>query len=145
MEIVKIRSRMQHFQIVSKIFGISPGGINAEAAFDNDPLYTGLEAMAQTAALHVRHSLRFERHAFLLGVHHCLMPPIDVLRGPFRVAAGLRSRSSEAFLYHVVANGPDGADFDSELLIGTRAYDDGFRKEALAAHYQKMWSRLREG
>jgi hypothetical protein len=145
MEIVKINSRIQHFKIVSKILESYPGGIDAEAVFHTDPLYTGLEAMAQTAALHVRHSLRFERHAFLLSVHHCQMPPIGALTGVFRVTAGLRNRSSEAFLYHAVVSGPHGADFHSELLIGTRAYDDGFKKEVLAAHYQKMWARLREG
>lgn len=144
METLKITSRMPCFRVVSKVLEISPDGIEARALFDGDPPYTGLEAMAQTAALHVRHSLRFDRHAFLLSVHHCQLPEIVALAGPFRIKAEMRGRSSEAFVYKVTANGPQGVHFDAELLIGTRDYDDRFKKEILFAHYRKMWDRLRE-
>jgi hypothetical protein len=144
MEVLKIQSNMMHFKMVSKILAVSSNGIDAEAVFNGEPRFAGLEAMAQSAALHVRHSLRFERHAFLLSVQHCHMPAMDVLKGPFRVAAVLRGGSSEAFAYQVTATGPGGADFRGELLIGTRAYDDCFKKESLATHYQKIWDRLKE-
>ncbi|MEJ2155563.1 MAG: hypothetical protein P8X96_09525 [Desulfobacteraceae bacterium] len=144
METMKIQSGMPHFKIVSKIFDVSPNNIDAQAVFGGDPIYTGLEAMAQTAALHVRHSLRFERHAFLLSVHHCQLPDLDALEGPFRIKAALHGRSSEAFVYKVAASGPHGADFDAELLIGTCEYDERFRKASLIAHYQEIWTRLRE-
>lgn len=144
MEVLKIQSSMMHFKMVSKILAVYSDGIDAEAVFNGEPLFAGLEAMAQSAALHVRHSLRFERHAFLLSVQHCQMPAMSVLKGLFRVTAVLRGRSSEAFAYQVTAIGPGDADFHGGLLIGTRAYDDCFRKEALAAHYQEIWDRLRE-
>ena len=144
METLKIKSRMEHFRMVSRIFEVTPNGIDAEVVFDGDPCYVGLEAIAQTAALHVRHSLRFECHAFLLSVHHFRIPQTDVLKGRFRLAAELRGRSSEAYAYHVTARSPGGVDFDGELLIGTRAYDDRFKKEALTAHYRMVWDRMRE-
>jgi hypothetical protein len=144
MERLMIRSGMAHFEIVSKILAVSSDEMEAEAELDGAPRFAGLEAMAQTAALHARHHLAFERHAFLLSVRRCQMPPIAVLSGRFRVAAVLRGRSSEAFSYQVAAKGPGGVDFDGDLLIGTMAYDHRFRKEALKAHYQRIWNRLRQ-
>ena len=144
MEILKIKSGMAHFKIVSKILALSSDGMEAEAELDGAPRFAGLEAMAQTAALHARHLLGFERHAFLLGVRRCQMPPMAVLSGRFRVAAVLRGHSSEAFAYHVTANGSEVAEFDGELMVGTMAYDHRFRKEALKAHYQRIWNRLRQ-
>jgi hypothetical protein len=144
METLKIKSGMAHFRILSKILVVSPDGMAAEAVLDGAPRFAGLEAMAQTAALHARHILGFERHAFLLSVGRCQMPSVAVLSGRLRVAAALRGRSSAAFAYHVTANGPGGADFDGELLIGTVAYDDRFRREVLEAHHQRIWNRLRQ-
>lgn len=144
MRLLTIKSGMAHFRIVSKILAVSTDGMEAEAELDGAPRFAGLEAMAQAAALHARYILKFERHAFLLRVRRCQMPPTAVLSGRFRVAAVLRGRSSEAFVYRVTASGPGGMDFDGELLIGTMAYDDRFRKEALKAHYQKIWNRLRQ-
>jgi len=144
METLKIKSGMAHFRILSKILAVSSDEMAAEAELDGAPRFAGLEAMAQTAALHARHILGFERHAFLLSVGRCQMPSMAVLSGRFRVAAVLRGRSSAAFSYQVAANGPGGEDFDGDLLIGTTAYDHRFRKEALKAHYQRIWNRLRQ-
>ena len=108
------------------------------------PRYAGLEIMAQAAALHVRRRMKFERHAFLLSAQRCTLPQVDDLKGLFQVKAVLRHRSSEAFSYDVAAFGPDDVDFESELLIGTRAFDDRLPKEALTAHYQHLWVRLKE-
>jgi hypothetical protein len=144
METLKIHSGMAHFRILSKILAVSPDGMAAEAVLNGAPRFAGLEAMAQTAALHARRLLGFERHAFLLSVRRCQMPSMAVLSGRCRVAAVLRGRSSAAFSYQVAANGPGGEDFDGDLLIGTTAYDHRFRKEALKAHYQRIWNRLRQ-
>lgn len=144
METMKIISRMSHFRLLSKVSAFSPERIEGEATFSADPLFAGLELLAQTAAMHVRYILQFERHAFLLNVQQCRMPCVDTLIGRYRVQAELCQRSSEAFGYRAKANGPDGADFVGELLIGTRAFDDRFRKEALAAHYQRLWAQLKE-
>jgi hypothetical protein len=144
METLKIHSGMAHFRILSKILAVSPDGMEAEAVLNGAPRFAGLEAMAQTAALHARRLLGFERHAFLLSVRRCQMPSMAVLSGRCRVAAVLRGHSSEAFAYHVTANGSEVAEFDGELMVGTMAYDDRFRKETLQAHYQRIWNRLRQ-
>lgn len=143
METLTIHSRMAHFRLIARITQISSKGIRAEANFDQAPVYAGLEAMAQLAALHVRQLIQFERHAFLLKIHHCRMPAVNVLAGRAGIEAGLRSQSSDAFIYDVVVRGLHGADFNSALLIGTRDYDDRFQKDILKAHYQALCEELK--
>lgn len=139
-----IVSGLPHFRLISKISGVDPLHIDAESMLDHAPHYTGLEIMAQTAALHVRQRLNFKRHAFLLSVQHCTMPQVSVLTGRFRVAAVLRHQSSDAFSYHVKAVGPDGKAFEGDLLIGTRDYDHRFSEKEMSAHYQQIWDQLKD-
>lgn len=143
METLKIHSHLAHFRLIARISGVSSEGIRGEADFNGAPLYAGLEAMAQLAALHVRQHLGFERHAFLLKVHHCRMPAMDLLKGCFRMAADVRGRSRHAFHYAAIAQGPRGVDFKSELLIGTRDYDDFFPEDMIKSHYQRIWAELK--
>ncbi len=145
METIDIHSRMSHFRLLSKVLAVSSRHLEAEAVFGNAPCFAGLELMAQTAALHVRRRLDFDRHAFLLSVRQCTIPPIDFLKGRYRATAILRQQSSEAFMYHVAACGHDGIDLDGDLLIGTRAFDDHFPKEVLGVHYQQLWNQMVEG
>ncbi|MGD8835564.1 MAG: hypothetical protein PVJ19_11510, partial [Desulfobacteraceae bacterium] len=70
------------------------------------------------------------------------MPDADVLEGPFRIVADLRSQSSNAFGYDARALGPNGIDFKSTLLIGTRDYDAHFQKDILRAHYQGIFAEV---
>jgi hypothetical protein len=143
METLTIHSHMAHFRLITRILKVSCEGTRAEADFNRTPLFAGLEAMAQLAALHVRQRLQFERHAFLLKVYYCRMPAIDHLDGCFRIAADLCSQSRNAFNYSAVAHGPHGVDFESELLIGTRDYDKHFPENILKDHYQRVWIQLR--
>lgn len=142
METLTIHSRIAHFRLIKRISKVSHKGIRGEADFFRTPLFAGLEAMAQIAALHVRQYLQFERHAFLLKVHHCQMPAEDHLEGCFRISADLCSGSSNAFHYKTVAHGPQGIDIKSELLIGTQDYDDNFPENILKSHYQRVWTDL---
>lgn len=145
METLTIHSHMAHFRLIKRISKVSPKGIRGEVEYHRTPLFAGLETMAQIAALHVRQHLQFDRHAFLLKVHHCQMPAIDHLDGCFRITADLCSRSSNAFRYSSVAHGPHSIDFKSELLIGTQDYDDNFPENILKSHYQRVWNDLTKG
>lgn len=123
---------------------ISPQAIRAKVAFDHAPLYAGLEAMAQTAALHVRHLLDFERHAFLLKVQHCRIPEVEFLTGTFVIAAEGGSKSSSAYAYNILAKGAGEKAFKADVLIGTRDYDDRFDQKILMAHYRKVLAGLKD-
>lgn len=142
METLTIQSHMPHFRLINRISKLSTKGMRGEVEFNRTPLFAGLESMAQFAALHVRQHFQFERHAFLLKVQHCRMPAMDHIDGCFRIAADLDSRSSIAFHYQTVAQGPHGIDFEAVLLIGTKDYDDKFPEDILKPHYQRVWTDL---
>jgi hypothetical protein len=137
-----INSHMSSFQLIHRVTGVSNRRIQAVAAFALWPAYTGLEVMAQLAALHVRHSLAFERHAFLLKVDRCDLPEPETLDGEVFLAADRISQSSQTFAYRVDAQGPEDVTMQAQLLIGTQDYDERFRKERLKQRYRTLFKAL---
>jgi hypothetical protein len=142
MAVIRIHSRLRHFNLLTRLTRVSMAGMDAIADFYGASTYCGLEAMAQLAALHVRHSTHFQCHAFLLKVHHCRWLPPGALQGRYRLTAERHSQCSNAFDYRVKALGPAGVRLDADLLIGTRPYDDEFREDILQAHYRDVFSGL---
>lgn len=142
MESIKIRSRMKHFKLVARITRVSASGIWGEADFNRMPVFGGLEALAQLAAMHVRFCLQFERHAFLLKVNRGPWPAQDALTGCYRLWADLGSQSSNAFAYRVQAEGPPGVMLNADLLIGTIPYDGEFKEKILKPHYRGLFEEL---
>jgi hypothetical protein len=140
-----INSRMPCFQLIRRVTDMSNRRVQADAAFAQWPVYTGLEAMAQLAALHVRYSLDFERHAFLLKVERCDLPTLETLDGDFSLTAERLSQSSQSFAYGTTAQGPDGLTIQAQLLIGTLDYDERFKKDRLKQYYRKLFEALRNG
>lgn len=142
MEALKIHSRLRHFRLLTRITRVWAEGIDAIADLHGKPVFCGLEAMAQSAALHVRHCIRFQRHAFLLKVNRGAWLLQDALQGSYRLTAERYSRSSHGFAYRVRARGPGDGVLDADLLIGTRPYDHQFRQDILEAHYRNLFHRL---
>jgi hypothetical protein len=142
MEAIKIHSRLRHFRLLTRITRVSEEGMDAIADLSRKPPFCTLEAMAQLAALHVRHCIRFQHHAFLLKVNCVRWPLQDALQGIYRLTAERYSRSSHGFAYRVRARGPEGGVQDADLLIGTRPYDHQFRQDILEAHYRNLSHRL---
>jgi hypothetical protein len=137
-----IKSHMAGFQLLRRVTDVSKRRMQADARFAQWPVYTGLEAMAQLAALHVRHNLAFDRHAFLLKVGCCDLPALKTLEGGFSLTADCVSQSSQSFAYRVVALGPEDVIMRAELLIGTQDYDEQFSKDRLKHHYRKLFETL---
>jgi hypothetical protein len=140
-----ICSHMSCFQLIRRVTDVSIRHVQADVAFAKWPVYTGLEAMAQLAALHVRYSLDFERHAFLLKIDRCDLPMLEALDGDFRLNAECIGQSSQSFAYGVTAQGPDGITIQARLLIGTQDYDERFKKDRLKQYYRKLFEALRNG
>lgn len=142
MAAITVHSRLRRFSLLTRIARVSAEGMSAIADLDRKPVFCGLEAMAQLAALHVRHCIHFQRHAFLLKVTHGRWPLQDALQGCFRLTAERYSQSSHGFAYRVRAGGPEEEMLDAEMLIGTHPYDHQFRKDILEAYYRDIFDRL---
>lgn len=140
-----INSHMAGFQLIRRITDVSDRRIRASAAFAQWPVYTGLEAMAQLAALHVRCSLDFARHAFLLKLDSCDLPTLETLTGDFSLTAERISQSSQSFAYGVIAHGSNDLALQAQLLIGTLDYDERFKKDRLKQYYRKLFEKLCNG
>lgn len=140
-----IDSHMPCFQLIRRVTDVSNRRIQAVAAFAQWPVYTGLEAMAQLAALHARYSFDFERHAFLLKVDRCDLPMLETLAGDFSLTAERVSQSSQSFAYGVIAQGVDDLTIQAQLLIGTLDYDEHFNKDRLKPYYRKLFEALCNG
>jgi hypothetical protein len=140
-----INSHMAGFQLIRRVTDVSDRRIQADAAFAQWPVYTGLEAMAQLAALHVRYSLVFERHAFLLKIERCDLPTLETLAGDFSLTAERTGQSSQSFAYGVIAQGPGDLTMQAQLLVGTLDYDERFKKDRLKRYYRKLFEALRNG
>jgi hypothetical protein len=142
MAAIKIISRLRHFRLLTRITWVSAEGMGALADLHRKPAFCGLEAMAQLAALHVRHGIDFRSHAFLLKVTRGRWPREDELQGRYRLVAERHGRSSHGFAYRVSAQGPGDRGLDADLLIGTRPYDHQFQEDVLKAHYKRIFNRL---
>lgn len=137
-----INSHMHSFQLIRRVTDVTDRRIQADAVFAQWPVYTGLEAMAQLAALHVRYSIDFERHAFLLKVDRCDLPTLETLAGDFSLTAERFSQSSQSSAYGVIAQGPGDLAMRGQLLIGTLDYDEHFKKDRLKQYYRKLFQAL---
>ena len=66
-----VRGGVPRFVLLDRITGYSGGtggSMTTHTALQSAPDYLALECMAQCAAMHLRVTLRFERHVFLLGM-----------------------------------------------------------------------------
>ena len=142
MAALTIAGRMPHFQLITGITCVARHRIQAVAVLEQAPAYACLEAMAQLAALHVRHSVNFERHAFLLKIDRCDLPEGDTLNGALSLTADVVGHSSQAFAYRVRSEVSEGDPLLAELLIGTRAYDRQFKRALLKARYRELFDTL---
>lgn len=142
MATLTIKSQLSGFKLVDRITTVLPKAIEGASRFDQAPAYAGLEAMAQLAALHVRSINQFNRHAFLLKATRCRLPRQSHLDGSFMLTARIHSQSSDTYAYEAEAQGPEGEIMSADLLVGTKAFDDQFRKEILQTHYRDLFNLL---
>ncbi|MFZ2444714.1 MAG: hypothetical protein WAW37_00010 [Syntrophobacteraceae bacterium] len=146
MDRIVLRSGLSGFVLLDEIRDAGPDTVTGCKRFERAPLYLGIEALAQLGAFHVRYLVDFAKHAFLLGVKRCSLPPVEELDGPFRLSGKLESRSSAAFSYRLGGVGEGGTAMEGEFLFALAEYDGaGFGADILRAHYRKVFSCLRSG
>jgi hypothetical protein len=150
MERIVVNSALNGFMLLDEITKAGAESMTARKTFVNAPAYLGVEALAQLGALHVRFLSAFEKHACLLAIKRCTMTSNAFLNGSFRFHGALSGRSSSAFSYALQAVEESSARtetvrIEGEFLFAAIDYDDVFRKDILQAHYQRMFSCLRNG
>jgi hypothetical protein len=140
---IAVRSGLENFLLVDGIAEVDRGTIRGYKHFDHAPLFLGIESLAQLGALHVRFTIAFARHAFLLGIKRCTMGSGEPLSGCYRLLGTLTGSSTSAFSYLLEASNEAGGKIEGEFLFATVKYDCAFRQDVLESHYRKVFSCLR--
>ncbi len=144
MDIIAIRSDLSGFVMLDGILDAGPDFIEGFKRLDRAPLYLAIEALAQLGAFHVRYLVDFQKHAFLLGIKSCSLPPQVELSGNCKLFGKLESRGSSAFSYRLTANLEDGAAINGEFMFALAEYgESGFNRDILQSHYRKVFSCLK--
>lgn len=118
--------------------------LEATRRFRGAPLWQGLEALAQAAALHQRISCDFSRHAFLLGFEECLFGPAGkgALDGLATVRVALSGQARGAASYAAALLFDDHPRLQASLSIGLVDYDARFDAAALSRRYRELFQCL---
>lgn len=129
------------FVLLDSIGSVDIHRLVAYRSFTCSPIWQGLEAMAQAAALHQRFLCDFSQHAFLLSLDECPYPAVDTLNGSVQINAHLLGQTQRAAAYEVEALDSQGA-WSLQLHIGLAPYDSIFKQHLLESHYRKLFACL---
>lgn len=141
------------FVLLDAVDHVDAGGLRAMRHFHAAPVWQLWEAGAQCAALHQRHACGFQRHAFLLGMANCPLPPAGDsltdgrLDGRVLLSARLQGQAGRAALYTLHCVFPDHPRFTPspepwEVRIGLADYDERFRRDLLRQRYEEIFACL---
>lgn len=142
MHSITINTGLDGFLLLDEITAIQPDTIQGIRRFKDHPVYLGIESLAQLGAMHVRYTMDFSCHAFLLKINQCRLPVEKRLSGTYLLTAVLENRSSRSFSYHVAARNETAVYLDGSFLFAAMDYDASFQKERLQTHYRKIFSCL---
>lgn len=146
MERIVVNSGLDGFILLDAIGEAGPDAITGYKRFRGEPIHLGIESLAQLGAFHIRYLTDFDKHAFLLGIKRCVMPAGEKLNGSFTLSGDLISRSSSAFSYRLRAVREGETAIEGEFLFAVIEYDEeGFRRNTLREHYQRVFSCLKRG
>jgi hypothetical protein len=137
-----ICSGMNDFVLIDRIIAIGPDKIRAVKVMKRAPIFSGIEALAQAGAIHTRYLNDFDRHAFLLKIQHCSLPPGRELDGEFLISGVLTGQSAASFLYRLSLEKSGQPVMEGEFLIGTVAYDIRFPQGILENRYRDLFACL---
>lgn len=140
---ITIHTGLNRFVLVDQITRVEGEVIEGVKTFSNAPVFLGVEALAQLGALHVRHLIRFEQHAFLLKINQCVFPQSDALNGTWLLHGRLTGQSDSAFTYALSAERKGQRLLEAQCIFAVVPYDQGFQKEILKNHYQEVFSCLK--
>ncbi|MBU4186075.1 MAG: hypothetical protein KKI12_01810 [Proteobacteria bacterium] len=141
---IEINSGLEGFVLLDRISETGATTIIGEKRYFNDPVYLGIESLAQLGAYHVRFLTGFENHAFLLKINRCTIPAHHILNGSYMLKGTLVSQSKSAFCYALQADKGNKVQIEGEFLYATADYDHMFNKKILQPHYRKVFACLQK-
>jgi len=139
---IEVNTGLEDFVLLDRISETGAATIAGKKKYFNDPVYLGIESLAQLGAYHVRFINDFEIHAFLLKINQCTIPAHHILNGSYLLKGTLVSQSKSAFCYALQAGKGNKVQIEGEFLYATIDYDRMFNKKILQAHYRKVFSCL---
>lgn len=141
---IEINSGLDGFVLLDRISEAGDEIITGERRYYNDPVYLGIESLAQLGAFHVRFINDFEIHAFLLKISHCHVIGSKTLHGEYLIDGRLINQSKSSYSYFLRAKKKDRVQIEGEFLFSTLKYNDNFNKKILEKHYRRVFSCLRK-
>ncbi len=141
---IDINTGLDGFVLLDRISEAGDEIIAGERRYYNDPVYLGIESLAQLGAFHVRFINDFEIHAFLLKINHCHVIGSKILHGEYLIDGRLINRSKSSYSYFLRAKKEDQIQIEGEFLFSTLKYNDNFNKKILEKHYRRVFSCLRK-
>lgn len=139
---IVVHTGLDGFVMLDRVLDVGVSNITGTRIFSHAPIYTGLEALAQLGAYHVRHLTGFSRHVFLIKIAHCGLPPEKVLEGEYVLSGVLVSQSNSSFLFRLKARQSEQTIMEGDFLFAAVDYDNNFKKDTLRRHYAEVFSCL---
>jgi len=141
---IEINSGLDGFVLLDRISEAGDEIITGERRYYNDPVYLGIESLAQLGAFHVRFINDFEIHAFLLKISRCHVIGSKILDGKYLIDGRLISQSKSSYSYFLRAKKEERIHIEGEFLFSTLKYNNNFNKKILEKHYRRVFSCLRK-
>lgn len=142
MKRILINSGLNGFILLDEIKDVKQESILAVKTFHNDPLYLGIEALAQLGAYHMRFRNDFARHAFLLKINFFQVIGDEILDGKYFLEGILGNQSSATYSYDLTAREKNGFQIKGNFLFAMREYDQEFSRGQLEGRYRRQFSAL---
>jgi len=130
------------FVMLDRICDIQTNVIKGVKTFDQSPGYLAIETCAQLGAFHIRFSIDFCRHVFLIHVKGFQFHPVETLQGPYLLQGTCLSHSSDAFLYSIQMTKNQCDCYSGQFLFGVSDYNDRFDQDRLKNNYQAIFDNL---
>lgn len=144
---INVNTGLKGFVFPDTILEIDKSRVRASIVFKCQdapvPWFLGIEALAQTAAMHVRYLCGFKRHAFLLkiGEFHEAEQPVSGVE--YEIQGVLGAGTDSAFSHGLTMGTKTGRSIiTATLVIAVKPYDDLFRRTSLEAHYRARFKRM---
>jgi|GEM_PF-1343760 len=139
---LNVRTKRDDFKMIDRISAVDSRHIEGVKTLDGCPVAMAIESLAQLGALHVRFITAFKKHCFLLLIPHLEVLETSPLHGSCQLYGSLTAESKRAFSYTLRATSRNRDCLKGRLVFGTLNYDERFRREHLANHYQRMFACL---